>query len=76
MQNEELEIIRMSEIQMREVEWLWYPYISFGKLKIIQGDPGEGKETDLPPYRERSQEKHCRYCFTQGRHQMDVVDPK
>ena len=25
MQNEELEIIRMSEIQMREVEWLWYP---------------------------------------------------
>ena len=24
MQNEELEIIRMSEIQMREVEWLWY----------------------------------------------------
>ena len=35
MQNEELEIIRMSEIQMREVEWLWYPYIPFGKLTII-----------------------------------------
>ena len=45
MQNEELEIIRMSEIQMREVEWLWYPYIPFGKLTIIQGDPGEGKTT-------------------------------
>ena len=45
MQNEALEIIRMSEIQMREVEWLWYPYIPFGKLTIIQGDPGEGKTT-------------------------------
>lgn len=45
MQNEELEIIRMSEIQMLEVEWLWYPYIPFGKLTIIQGDPGEGKTT-------------------------------
>ena len=45
MQNEELEIIRMSEIQMRKVEWLWYPYIPFGKLTIIQGDPGEGKTT-------------------------------
>lgn len=45
MQNEELEIIRMSEIQMRELEWLWYPYIPFGKLTIIQGDPGEGKTT-------------------------------
>lgn len=45
MQNEELEIIRMSEIQVRDVEWLWYPYIPFGKLTIIQGDPGEGKTT-------------------------------
>ena len=45
MQNEKLEIIRMSEIQVREVEWLWYPYIPFGKLTIIQGDPGEGKTT-------------------------------
>lgn len=30
---------------MREVKWLWYPYIPFGKLTIIQGDPGEGKTT-------------------------------
>ena len=45
MQNEELEIIRMSEMQMREVEWPWYPYIPYGKLTIIQGDPGEGKTT-------------------------------
>ena len=40
---EELEIVRLSEIQSKEVEWLWYPYIPLGKLTIIQGDPGCGK---------------------------------
>lgn len=39
----ELEITRLSKIQTTEVEWLWYPYIPFGKLTIIQGDPGSGK---------------------------------
>lgn len=28
-------MIRMSEVQQTEVEWLWYPYIPFGKLTII-----------------------------------------
>lgn len=36
-------MIRMSEVQQTEVEWLWYPYIPFGKLTIIQGNLGEGK---------------------------------
>ena len=36
-------MICMSEVQQTEVEWLWYPYIPFGKLTIIQGNPGEGK---------------------------------
>ena len=36
-------MIRMSEVQQTEVEWLWYPYIPFGKLTIIQGNPGERK---------------------------------
>lgn len=38
-------IIRGSEITPRLVEWLWYPYIPYGKVTIIQGDPGEGKST-------------------------------
>ena len=38
-----LEIIRASEIEPREVKWLWYPYIPFGKVTMIQGDPGDGK---------------------------------
>lgn len=44
-QKTELKMIRMSEIQSQEVEWLWYPFIPYGKLTIIQGDPGDGKTT-------------------------------
>lgn len=40
-----LSLVRMSDVQLQEVKWLWKPYIPFGKLTIIQGDPGEGKTT-------------------------------
>ena len=39
------EIKFFSEIEETSVDWLWYPYIPFGKVTIIQGDPGEGKTT-------------------------------
>lgn len=38
-----LEIIKASEITPREVRWLWYSYIPFGKFTLLQGDPGDGK---------------------------------
>ena len=41
----ELKIINMDEVQVKTVDWLWYPYIPYGKITIIQGDPGEGKTT-------------------------------
>ena len=41
----ELKIISMDEVQSKKVNWLWYPYIPYGKITIIQGDPGEGKTT-------------------------------
>lgn len=41
----ELKIISMDEVPVEEVEWLWYPYIPFGKLTITHGDGGEGKTT-------------------------------
>jgi RecA-family ATPase len=44
-QKTELKMIKMSEIQTQEVEWLWYPFIPYGKLTIVQGDPGDGKTT-------------------------------
>lgn len=40
-----LEIIRASDIEPREIEWLWYPFIPFGKVTLLQGDPGDGKST-------------------------------
>lgn len=42
---EELKLITMEEIQAEKVEWLLYPFIPYGKVTIIQGDPGEGKTT-------------------------------
>lgn len=39
----DLQLINMSDVEATTVQWLWYPYIPFGKLTIMQGDPGEGK---------------------------------
>lgn len=41
--NTTLEIIKASDIKPKEVKWLWYPYIPFGKVTLLQGDPGDGK---------------------------------
>jgi hypothetical protein len=38
-----LELLRASDIQPNEIRWLWYPYIPFGKVTLLQGDPGDGK---------------------------------
>lgn len=40
---EELEIIKASEIERREIEWLWYPFLPYGKVTVLQGDSGDGK---------------------------------
>ena len=40
---EKLEIIKASDVTVREIEWLWYPFIPYGKVTILQGDPGDGK---------------------------------
>ncbi len=42
--DKKLKLVSLSEVELQEVEWLWYPYIPFGKITIIQGDPGEGKQ--------------------------------
>lgn len=34
-----------SSVQETPVDWLWYPYIPFGKITLLQGDPGGGKST-------------------------------
>ena len=40
-----LKLINMDSVEVEQVEWLLYPFIPYGKVTIIQGDPGEGKTT-------------------------------
>ena len=42
---DKLKLINMQDIEVEQVEWLLYPFIPYGKVTIIQGDPGEGKTT-------------------------------
>ena len=41
----ELKLINMDTVEVEQIEWLLYPFIPYGKVTIIQGDPGEGKTT-------------------------------
>ena len=34
-----------SDVQSVRVRWFWYPFIAYGKVTLIQGDPGDGKST-------------------------------
>lgn len=35
--------IPFSQVQIEQIEWLWFPYIPIGKLTMLGGDPGMGK---------------------------------
>ena len=41
----DLKLINMETVEVEQIEWLFYPFIPYGKVTIIQGDPGEGKTT-------------------------------
>ena len=43
--SEKIKIINMADVDVEEVKWAWYPYIPYGKVTIVQGNPGEGKTT-------------------------------
>lgn len=34
-----------SDVETKPIRWLWFPYIAYGKLTLLQGDPGDGKST-------------------------------
>ena len=40
-----VEIEYYDAVRQQEVDWLWYPYIPYGKITLLQGDPGDGKST-------------------------------
>ena len=35
--------LRLDRIPPRPIHWLWQPYLAFGKLALLDGDPGAGK---------------------------------
>jgi RecA/RadA recombinase len=41
----ELKLINMENVVAEEVDWLLKPYLPFGKISIVQGDPSAGKTT-------------------------------
>lgn len=40
-----LKLINIQDVAIEKVRWVWFPYIPYGKVTIVQGDPGEGKTT-------------------------------
>jgi Mrp family chromosome partitioning ATPase len=38
-----VELIRMRDVQPKDVAWLWHPYIPRAKLTVLAGPPGVGK---------------------------------
>ena len=40
-----LKLINMEQVEIEKIDWLLYPFIPFGKVTIVQGDPGDGKTT-------------------------------
>ena len=43
----ELKLINMDTVEVEQIEWLLYPFIPYGKVTIIQGDPGAVSYTHL-----------------------------
>jgi hypothetical protein len=37
------EILTLSQVEAKEVDWLWKPYLANGMLAMLSGDPGAGK---------------------------------
>ena len=35
----------LNEVQPAPISWLWRGYVPFGKVTVVEGDPGQGKST-------------------------------
>lgn len=42
-EEEKPKVVRLSNVEAEEVDWLWYPYLPLGKVSLLEGDPGLGK---------------------------------
>jgi len=43
--SKELKLIKMSNVEVEDIKWIWYPYIPYGKITVVQGDSRERKTT-------------------------------
>ena len=41
----DIKLVYYSSVKTKRVDWLWFPYIAYGRITMIQGDPGDGKTT-------------------------------
>src|SRR5215204_564826 len=42
-----LEVLQLSNVQPKPIEWLWKDRIAIGKVTVLAGDGGQGKSTIL-----------------------------
>lgn len=40
-----LAVSRVADVEVETIEWLWHGYVPYGKLTVLEGDPGLGKST-------------------------------
>jgi putative DNA primase/helicase len=38
-----LNVIRLSDVKEQEISWFWQPYVPYGKIIVLDGDPESGK---------------------------------
>jgi hypothetical protein len=56
-----LAVVTMANVLPERVNWLWPGRIPYGKLTVLDGDPGQGKSTSPPIWRpECPPEARCR----------------
>jgi hypothetical protein len=36
-------VVNLADVEPRDVEWLWWPYLAQGMVGMLDGDPGIGK---------------------------------
>lgn len=39
----DVKILCLTDVKEEEIEWLWFPYVAFGKVTLMHGNPGDGK---------------------------------
>lgn len=69
-------VIKMSDVEEKVVQWLWYPFIPFGKVTLIQGNPGKGKHGLQWHFVHTVQQGENFQMLFQSSHSMSFIKPQ